>query len=154
MKGNTHRSNKDSMLRAECTMLAVAINVVLAYLSNRLGLPIYLDTIGTMCIAAMAGLFPGIMAAIATNVLCIMFDDTAIYFGIVNVIVAMYTAWSVREKNFRKVKTVVVFILTAGVLAGSLSAILQYGLFRGTQNAAINTLMETVVGPGDRKSVV
>lgn len=148
MKGNTHRSNKDSMLRAECTMLAVAINVVLAYLSNRLGLPIYLDTIGTMCIAAMAGLFPGIMAAIATNVLCIMFDDTAIYFGIVNVIVAMYTAWSVREKNFRKVKTVVVFILTAGVLAGSLSAILQYGLFRGTQNAAINTLMETVVGPG------
>ena len=130
MKGNTHRSNKDSMLRAECTMVAVAINVVLAYLSGRLGLPSYLDTIGTMCIAAMAGLFPGIMVAIATNVICIMFDDTAVYFGIVSVVIAIYTAWSVREKNFRKVKTIIAFILSAGALAGGLSAILQYCLLK------------------------
>ena len=148
MKGNTHRSYKDSMFRAECTMLAVLINVILAFSAGKLGLPIYLDTIGTMCIAAMGGLFPGIMAAIATNVFCIMFDDTAVYFGIVNVVIAMYTAWSVREKSFRKVKTIIAFIITAGLLAGSLSAILQYGLFKGTQNAAINTLMETVTGPG------
>ena len=148
MKGNTHRSHKDSMLRAECTMLAVLINVILAFLAGKLGLPIYLDTIGTMCIAAMGGLFPGIMVAIATNLFCSMFNDTAVYFGIVNVVVAMYTAWYMREKNFRRIRTIFAFILSVGLLAGGLSAILQYGLFRGTQNAAINTLMETVVGTG------
>ena len=68
----------------------ITMNVIAAYIARRIGLPIYLDTIGTVFVAASMGLFPGIVAAVATNTLCLLFNPDAIYFSIVNVMIAAY----------------------------------------------------------------
>ena len=86
---NSYKSDKNSRHRAESVMIGIIINVLMAFISYRAGLPIYLDTIGTIVTAAMGGLFPGIMTAITTNALCSLFDHKAIYFGIVNAIIAI-----------------------------------------------------------------
>ncbi|MBR7085301.1 MAG: diguanylate cyclase, partial [Oscillospiraceae bacterium] len=84
MKINSHRSTIDSRNRAFAVMIGIAVNILLSLITYGIGLPIYLDAAGTIGVAFIGGLFPGIMTAIATNVICNFFDNTAIYFGIVN----------------------------------------------------------------------
>ncbi|MBQ4465318.1 MAG: diguanylate cyclase, partial [Oscillospiraceae bacterium] len=117
MKQSIHRSRRSSQQRAVSVMIGIAVNVLLAYIAYRTGLPIYLDTVGTISIAALGGLFPGIMTAICTNAVCSGFNHPAIYFGGVNALIAIYTAWFVRSKSVRRTRNVIRFILTTGTIS-------------------------------------
>ena len=130
------------MLRALSVIFGAAVNVLLAYISYRTGLPIYLDTIGTIYAALIGGLFPGITAAILTNAICAFFISDAIYFGIINAMIAIFTAWFVREHSFRSVRNVTVYIIIAGLISGGCSAAIQWWFLGGVQNASFRTLLE------------
>jgi hypothetical protein len=47
----------------------VLINVLLSTLVSAFGLPLYLDTVGTIAVAVMGGYFPGIAVGFATNMI-------------------------------------------------------------------------------------
>ena len=70
-------------------MSGIIVNVVLAYVLDRMGLPLFLDTVGTICVAAIGGQFYGIVAAVATNVFCLAFNGNAFYFAVINAFVAI-----------------------------------------------------------------
>ncbi|MBQ7562991.1 MAG: HD-GYP domain-containing protein [Lachnospiraceae bacterium] len=125
------------MLRAGFVSGGILLNVLLSFISYKTGFPIYLDTIGTISAAATGGLFPGILTAIVTNALCTAFNGDAIYFGFVNALIAIYTAWFVREKSFGRLKYIVRFIVVAGLFSGVVSALIQWGLLGGPQNASV-----------------
>ena len=93
MKQYSHRSRRSSGQRALAVMISIAVNVLLSYLCHRTGVPVYMDTIGTIGIATVGGLFPGIVTAILTNILCNTFNSAAIYFGGVNAMIAIFAAW-------------------------------------------------------------
>ena len=138
------RSNKGSKYRAAAVIVGITVNVLLAYVSSFFGLPVYLDTIGTMASAAVGGLFPGIITAIITNTLCAVFNGDFIYFGAVNVLLAIYTAWFVRERSFHSFRDLVHFVVIAGLISGGVSALIQWGLFGKPQNESVEALMNTV----------
>ena len=142
MKTDSHRSNRDSKRRALSVIIGITINVLLAFISYRMGLPIYLDTLGTIGVASVGGLFPGIMTAIATNTICTLFNDEAIYFGIVNALIAIYTAWFVMEKNFRNIKNISEFIIISGIISGGVSAFIQWVLLGEPQNVSVQMLID------------
>ncbi|MBR6486783.1 MAG: diguanylate cyclase, partial [Lachnospiraceae bacterium] len=122
----------------------ITMNVIAAYIARRIGLPIYLDTIGTVFVAASMGLFPGIVAAVATNTLCLLFNPDAIYFSIVNVMIAAYATWFGSRYSFRKYGKTVRFCLGCGLISGAASALIQWNVLGGPQNAAVADLMETI----------
>ena len=143
MKRYVHSSGRGSALCAIAVTIGVTVNVLLAFISYQTGLPIYLDTIGTIGVASVAGIFPGIMTAILTNTLCSLFNSDAIYFGIVNALIAMYSAYSIRKRSFRKAKNIAVFIIMAGIISGVTSAFIQWGIIGGPQNDALKMMLDS-----------
>ena len=144
MEKHLHRSNRGSWLRASSVIAAVAVNVLTAFISFRSGMPIYLDTLGTVAVGSICGLFPAIMTAIATNAICTIFNSDAIYFSIVNAFVAIFSAWFVRERSIQKLKNIVAFPIVTGTVSGIATALIQWGLLGGPQNHSVRALMETV----------
>lgn len=144
MEKHLHRSNRGSWLRASSVIAAVAVNVLTAFISFRSGMPIYLDTLGTVAVGSICGLFPAIMTAIATNAICTIFNSDAIYFSIVNAFVAIFSAWFIRERSLQKLKNIVAFPIVTGTVSGIATALIQWGLLGGPQNHSVRALMETV----------
>lgn len=144
MREYTYRTNKGSVYRAVLVISGIAVNVLLAFIAYHIGLPIYLDTIGTMGVAAIGGLFPGIMTAVMTNALCSLFNPDAMYFGAVNAIIAIFTGWFVRGRTRYRVMDIAVFIAAAGIISGGLSALIQWGLLGGPQNESLRALTDTM----------
>ena len=50
----------------------ILVNVVFAFLASRLNFPIYLDVIGTIGVAFIAGTLPALIVAVFTNLFCLV----------------------------------------------------------------------------------
>lgn len=70
----------------------ITLNIIGTYAAETLHLSIYLDTIGTIFIAALGGYMPGIAVGFFTNLFTSYFNSDNVYFGLVSVFVAMITA--------------------------------------------------------------
>ncbi|MBP1586160.1 MAG: HD domain-containing protein [Lachnospiraceae bacterium] len=133
MRSNTGITRRNSMYRAITVIGGVFVNIVMAFAANRLGLPLYLDTAGTIAVTAIGGLFPGMMCAMATNVLCSLFNSLSIYYVIINIVIAIFTAGFVKAGS-RRAKVLLPFYLIAlAVLSGGLGMLFQWGLLKGPQ---------------------
>lgn len=132
------RSNK---WRVVLVIGGIASNVLLFFISNRLKLPFFLDTAGTLVAAGLGGLFPGILTAVVSNTICAFIDSNSLYFMIVNVLLAIYAAWYARRHHFNNIKKTLLFALIAGFASGLLGAVIQIFLFGGVQNSIIKDLM-------------
>lgn len=129
------KANRNYVKRIIISVIGIAVNVILAYIMHRLGLFLFLDTIGTIAVSALAGLFPGILTAVITNAICMLFNANAIYFGFLNAMVAIFTAWFVRKYSFRKLSKVIIFVLSLALFSGSISTIVNWSLLNGAQIA-------------------
>ena len=132
------------MMRALAVIIGIAVSVAVSFLAHRLNLPIYPDAIGTIGVSALGGLFPGIVTGVLTDTFMMMFNSKALYFGIVNAVVAIYTAWYVRKRGLRRIKHLAVFIVGAGIIGGGLSGIIQWILFSGPQASVIVDLLNAI----------
>ena len=47
----------------------IALNLLLGMAVSLLGLPLYLDTVGTVVVAAAGGLLPGVLVGFITNII-------------------------------------------------------------------------------------
>ncbi|MBQ2532295.1 MAG: hypothetical protein II545_01490, partial [Lachnospiraceae bacterium] len=133
-----------SMMRAISVVFGLVINVGLSYLVYRMDWPLYLDTIGTIGVSMVAGLFPGIFTAVMTNVICMFFNADAAYFGFVNALIAIYAAWFYRKRNFEKMRSIIWFITVTGVGCGVISGCIQWGLLGYPQNESMRALMDSL----------
>ena len=133
MKAFVNRNIRSDMCRITFVAAGMILNVLFSFLTYYFNLPIYLDTVGTMVVSSVGGLFPGIIAATLTNVITTAFNDESIYYGIINTLIAIITAYFARSDSFKKVKKVILFIVICGALSGSLSSFVEWGLVSGSQ---------------------
>ena len=146
MEMRSKRIDKYSMQRALSVLGGIALNVALSYLIHRLGIPLYLDTIGTIGVAAVSGLFPGIMAALATNVFCALFNRNSIYFALLNVLIAICASWCAQKGLLKKLKGIAAFILAASFIGGGLGALVQLALLGEPQFEAVKAASDALSG--------
>ncbi len=121
--------------RVLTAIIGVVANVVPAFLMQAMGFPLFLDTIGTVAVSAVAGVFPGILTAVVTNAICMFFNVNAIYFGFMNALVAIFTAWFVRKITFKSFGRILFFITIIAIFTGSISACINWYLLDGAQTA-------------------
>ena len=88
-------------------ILGVAINRVISGISGHFGWPLYLDSIGTMFIAALGGTFPGMMVGFITNMIGGISDTSTFYYGTINVLIALIAGMASERGYFDKIKKVV-----------------------------------------------
>ena len=130
-------------------IIGIAVNVGIAFGVQKLGLPLYLDTIGTVVTAALGGVLPGVTTAVLSNVVCSVFDENALYYSIINVIIAILSALYFQRKRSGKKANIVVLVCTIALISGGLGTIIQWLLLGHTEFTDVEALARVISGKGN-----
>ena len=71
------------------TIASIVINWMCSYLAGLIAFPLYLDSLLTIAVTALCGLIPGIVCAVASNVLLCIFANTGILFTLCHISTAV-----------------------------------------------------------------
>ncbi len=127
---------------------AIAINLVIGGLVNALGIPLYLDAIGTILATVLAGPVAGILVGVLGQLLFGLLNGYQwIPFGLIQVVIALLAAAAASRAGFATLGRTVGWGLLTGLLAGALSSVISYVLFKGvtaTGTTAVVTLLTTL----------
>lgn len=115
--------------------LAIAANIVLGILTSSLKLPLYLDTIGTVFVAVLAGPWYGAAVGGLTNLLTgILFNVKDIPFLLVNVVIGIIVGFIYKKYSFNFIVALITGLILSIVapLIGTPIGIWVYGGLTGT----------------------
>jgi len=136
--------------------VAIAVNIVGGQLVNLLKLPAYLDTIGTILIAGIAGPWVGAVTGILSNMLNAIFAPNLLPYAFVSMCIALAVGFLARARMFttiwKSILTGVVLVIVA-VLASLPITLFIFGgvsgggstVITGALLAAGNELLESVL---------
>lgn len=128
--------------------VAVAINLALSAAVDAVGLPLFLDTTGTILTTVLAGPVVGITTGALTSAVNSLRNPTFWPFVAVQVIVALYAWLAARGGWFRSFKTAVPAGLALGVIASVTSTPISYLIFKcsTTGGIALTTKLGQLLG--------
>ena len=131
--------------------VAVAISLALSAVVDATGLPLFLDTTGTILATALAGPVIGITTGALTSLVNSLRNPTFWPFVVVQVIVALYAWLAARAGWFRSLKTAVPAGLALGVIAALASTPISYVVFQcaTTGGVALTTKLGQLLGLSD-----
>ena len=126
---NTANATKLS-IRSQRIILSISgiiVNTILSFILYKSGVPLYLDTLGTIAVAALtANLFPAICTAIGTSVLCSFFYWPSIYLSSFNAIIAVITVLFVKKNSFKKIGKLFIYVPIVALISALSVSLLQY----------------------------
>ena len=133
------RSGKDkySLYRRIAVFIGIAVNVLLSFVMHRFGLPLYLDCIGTIAVSAIGGALPGFVTAVFSNVFCSFFNENALYYSVISVLIALITAAFVKYGKLRKAGTIAAYLLSIAAVSGILGICIQWLILKQPQFEAV-----------------
>jgi len=105
-----------------------ALNLLLGKIVEAFGLPLYLDTVGSISVSAMGGYLPGVFVGFSTNILKSFDDSSALYYGILNVLIAISAHVFSRRGYFRKIPGIIAAILVFSLIGGGGGAVIPWFL--------------------------
>lgn len=131
--------------------VAVAINLALSAAVDAVGLPLFLDTTGTILATALAGPVVGIATGALTSAVNSLRNPTFWPFVVVQILVALYAWGAARAGWFRSLATAVPAGLVLGVLAAVTSTPISYLIFKcaTTGGVALTTKLGQLLGLSD-----
>ncbi len=144
---NTQKSR--NLRSMQLCAVSILINVLPSLLVSKLGLPLYLDSIGTIFAAAVGGIVPGTVTAFLTNLIKGCWDLSSVYYIPINILLALLTAFFARQKRLMRfpgtLLAVLCFALAGGGIGGVLTWYLNGSVFSGGAFAA--RLLESGFSP-------
>ncbi|MBR0261415.1 MAG: GGDEF domain-containing protein [Selenomonadaceae bacterium] len=105
-------------------LAGLILNLVGSLVAESLNLPVYLDTSGTIFIAALGGYAPGIAVAFFTNLIKSLAEPSEMYFCSVNILVAILTSFFARKGYFDNFGKLLIIIPTLTFLTGTLDLLI------------------------------
>lgn len=131
--------------------VAVAINLALSAAVDAVGLPLFLDTTGTILTTALAGPVVGILTGVLTSTVNSLRNPTFWPFVAIQIIVALYAWLAARRGWFRSFRTAVPAGLVLGVIASLTSTPISYLIFKcaTTGGIALTTKLGQLLGLSD-----
>lgn len=130
MKAQNTVNTAKLSIRSQRIILSISgiiVNTILSFILYKSGVPLYLDTLGTIAVAALtANLFPAICTAIGTSVLCSFFYWPSIYLSSFNAIIAVITVFFVKKKSFKKIGKLFIYVPIVALISALSVSLLQY----------------------------
>jgi energy-coupling factor transport system substrate-specific component len=120
--------------------LGVAINLVGGQVATRLGLPLFMDSIGTAIVAAIMGPFVGAVSGVLFNIIASIIGGNMMgsLFGICNIATAFIVGFMARGGKFNTIIHAIIAtvgVALANAILGAPIAIVVYG---GIQGAGVD----------------
>lgn len=110
-------------------VLGILVNLLGSRLAAALGLPLYLDNLGTFFVAALGGLIPGMVAGYLSNLVLGIADPISVYYGVLSVMIAACVSYVFRRGWLRKWWGILLLILLLAIIGGGLGSGLTWLLF-------------------------
>lgn len=107
-------------------LMGVVINMALNSLVSALDLPLYLDTVGTVLVAALGGYLPGVIVGFFTNVVKALSNPASLYYGTVNIFIAVITPAFFSKGWHKKISGIIGMILLFTLIGGGLGALIPW----------------------------
>lgn len=133
MISDRYINNKYRSYRFILAIAATMLNVLLSYFASEFGLPLYLDCIGVVLVAMVAGSLPGIFVAVMTNALCVFYYRDSIYYSLISVLIAIISADFIEKNRYKKHINYMKLIVELAVLSGIMGIIFQLILLGDVQ---------------------
>ena len=110
-------------------VICVLLNLLGARLNDFLGLPLYLDNIGTVLSALLGGYIPCITVGFLSNIVNSFFNSVSVYYCVISVLIASAAvAFAHRMRRF-SIKISFLAVLTFALLGGGVGALLTWLIF-------------------------
>ena len=119
---------------------SIVINLAFGLAASALGLPVYLDSIGTVFAAALGGYMPGIAVGFLTNVIKGALDHESIYYGIFNIFIAICVAFFSDRGYFKKPLKAFIIVPVLAAATGVMDTVLAWFLGGGAMETAAGSL--------------
>ena len=119
------RRNRAALL---VCVIGISINFILNGFMKVFGLPLYLDTAGTIVSAAMGGYLPGVLVGFITNLIKGISTPTSRCYGCLNCLIALVTAYFSRRGWLKKWWGIISATLIYILIGGGLGSIITYFL--------------------------
>ena len=107
----------------------VAVNMLGSILVELTGSPLYLDSIGTILVSCICGYLPGIAVGLVTNLIKFFMDSSSIYYGSLNVLIAIASSYFYRHRLVKKLYKIPLLILTLSAIGGILGTLITWFIF-------------------------
>ena len=106
--------NTKAYVTAFCGV-CVAMNLVLGIITAALGIPLYLDTLGTVLTAVLFGPVPGMIVGALSNIIHgLIYSVTDIPFALVNMAVGLVVGLVAKKFKFTLVTALITGLVKAG----------------------------------------
>ena len=109
--------------------IGILINRLGSILAARLGLPLYLDGLGTVLVASLGGYIPGIVVGYLINLINGISDGSSAYYGVLSVMIAVVTVIISEKDWFRKPAGCLGAIVIYAFIGGGLGSVLTWFLY-------------------------
>lgn len=121
------RKRNLTVIAVEC-VICLALNFLLFKFADVLGLPLYLDNVGTLLAAILGGYLPGIFVGFMTNIINCATDPTSIYYGFITVLIAVTSSFFAHKGciTIRKPHWLIVLILILALIGGGIGTLLPW----------------------------
>lgn len=122
--------------------IAMIINSVVGEIVGSIGLPLYLDTIGTVMVAALAGPIAGMTTGALNNLVWGLLNPAALPFAAGAALIGYLSGVFIHKFNaFKNVGTVVLYGLLLGVIGGMVAAPVAAFVYGGTAGVGTGALV-------------
>ena len=109
--------------------VGILINRLGSLLAGWLNLPMFLDCLGTVLVAALGGYIPGIVVGYLINLINGLSDGVSAYYGALSVMIAVATVILADRGWFRKLQGCVGAVLVYALIGGALGSVLTWCLY-------------------------
>ena len=125
----------------------VLLNYLGAFFAGIAGIPVYLDVIGTMVTSMLGGYLPGIFVALAGPVINTVTgaDPAAISYTILNVLIAIITAFFYEKKYMEKAQGVMTAMILDALVGGVLGGIITWFIYGAEGEDTSSSLVHGLV---------
>ena len=137
------------------TIMAVLISVVLNglinYAGDKLGIPLFLDSIFTAVTAALFGIIPGILTGLFTNIFQEILRGFPMYlypFAIVNMATGLLVGILVKRGYFKTFFGVFLIIIYTALVNAFLGALIVTIVFGGITNEEVDYIVRVILMTG------
>ncbi len=129
--------------------LAVALNVALAFVASQAGLPVYLDTLGTILATLLAGPAAGAaVGLLSQGITAVQAGAYMLAFAPVQLLVVALAWVAGRSAGLATTPRALLWGGATGLAAGTLSALISYAAFRGVTATGVTAITTLLTGAG------
>ena len=101
--------------------VALVLNIVVGEIIGSIGVPLYLDAVGTILVAALAGPIAGLATGTLSSVVWGLINPAALPFAAVSAATGYLSGWAISHGAFKKWWRVVASGAVIGIISGTVS---------------------------------